>query len=175
MNDMMTTTIAPITPAISRKKTVTTEIADGAVIYTAAGSEPVRYGLDGIPAALYDRLAVIGLRYLLVGADDAAAVYAGLVAGSVPGRKAAAPKAEKAPKPLTPERALIVMTRTEHEAGASEPKVKKHLPGGKIAPDWSALFAKHEADVRALDAKTARAEYTRIVATMVSAKVGPHA
>ena len=153
MNDMMTTTIAPITPAAARKKTVTTEIADGAVIYTAAGSEPVRYGLDGIPAALYDRLAVIGLRYLLVGADDAAAVYAGLVAGTVPGRKAAAPKAEKTVKPLSKQRQAIANAECEAEGLASDPKIKP-TAFGKPNPAWAALLEKHEAIARQMDKET---------------------
>lgn len=81
----------PPAPPTSKERVAST-IAGSVVTLTRGAAAIGTFDLATLPAPVGAAIAVMGLRDYLIRADDPVAAFAGLVAGTVPGRKVAAAK-----------------------------------------------------------------------------------
>lgn len=109
------------TAPASKAPRITSEISGGTVTLFKGAQILGAYSVAEI--ADQTALAAIGLRYLLVGADEPGEMFAQLVAGKIPGR------GPKATKELEPWR--LAYAHTLADENAKTQGVKTYLPGGR--------------------------------------------
>lgn len=141
MNDTETDDTArelpPFSPIQETNARTTSAIENGIVTLMDGENLIGVYPLADIPVQHHAELAVRGLRQLLIGSHNPAAMFKAIRDGIIPGRAVAKPKT------LDPRRKAVALANADTEA--AEKNVKTYLPGGKkISPDYALILENAE-------------------------------